>query len=68
MALLWTYAGTHTGNMLGIAPTGRRAEAQGVHLCRISGGKIVETTVTWNSLNFLQQLGLAAEFHAPVSV
>ena len=65
VALLWTYSGTHTGDVLGSAPTGRRATAQGVHVCRIAGGRIVETTVTWNSLNFLRQLGLVAEFHAP---
>jgi steroid delta-isomerase-like uncharacterized protein len=67
VALLWTYSGTHTGDMLGIAPTGRRAEAQGVHLCRIREGKIVETTVTWNALDFLQQLGLVAEVTATAS-
>jgi steroid delta-isomerase-like uncharacterized protein len=58
VALVWGYVATHTGEMLGIAPTGRRARAQGVHLCRIRDGRIVESTVMWNSLNFLQQLGL----------
>jgi steroid delta-isomerase-like uncharacterized protein len=67
VALLCTYSGTHTGDVLGLAPTGRRARAQGVHVCRIAGGKIVETTVTWNTLDFLRQLGLVPELHAPAT-
>lgn len=58
VALLWTYSGTHTGDMMGIAPTGRRAEAQGVHFCRVLDGKLVESRNLWNGLSFLQQLGL----------
>ena len=58
VALLWTYSGTHTGEMMGIAPTGKRAEAQGVHFCRVRDGEIVESRNLWNGLSFLQQLGL----------
>jgi steroid delta-isomerase-like uncharacterized protein len=58
VALLWTYSGTHTGEMMGIAPTGKRGEAQGVHFCRVRDGRIIESRNLWNGLSFLQQLGL----------
>jgi steroid delta-isomerase-like uncharacterized protein len=61
VAMLWTYSGTHTGDLMGIAATGRRAEADGAHFFRLADGKIVESRVAWNGLSFLQQLGLVPE-------
>lgn len=37
-----TMRGTHRGEWLGIAPTGKPVEATGVNLDRVAGGRIVE--------------------------
>jgi steroid delta-isomerase-like uncharacterized protein len=54
----WTWAGTHTGDLLGMPPTGRRASATGMHLFRTSGDRIAETWVSYDALGLLTQLGL----------
>jgi steroid delta-isomerase-like uncharacterized protein len=38
----WTATGTHTGDLMGIPPTGRRIEISGITISRFSGGKIAE--------------------------
>jgi predicted ester cyclase len=51
-------SGTHTGDGLGIAPTGRAVRFSGITITRVSEGQIQEG---WNSYDFLglyQQLGL----------
>jgi steroid delta-isomerase-like uncharacterized protein len=61
VAVRWTWRGTHTGTLLGIAPTHRKIEFSETHLLRISSGRIVEDHVSANLLNLLQQFG-AMEF------
>jgi len=61
VAVRWTWRGTHTGTLLGIAPTHRKVEFSETHLLRISGGRIVEDHVSANLLDLLHQLG-AMEF------
>ena len=56
-AVRWTWSGTHTGNVLGIAPTNRKIEFTETHLLRISGGRIAEDHVSANLLDLLDQLG-----------
>src|SRR6266581_5387456 len=56
-AVRWTWSGTHTGNLLGIAPTNRKIEFTETHLLRISGGRIAEDHVSANLLDLLDQLG-----------
>jgi predicted ester cyclase len=36
----WTATGTHTGELLGIPPTGRRIEISGMTINRFSGSRI----------------------------
>ena len=50
-------AGTHRGELMGIAPTGRRATITGIDILRIAGGKIVERWAEDNGLAVMQQLG-----------
>ena len=57
VAVRWTWSGTHTGNLLGIAPTNRTIEFTETHLLRISGGRIAEDHVSANLLALLDQLG-----------
>ena len=39
----WTWTGTHTGTLMGMAPTGRAATISGMHVFRFREGRIVET-------------------------
>jgi steroid delta-isomerase-like uncharacterized protein len=54
----WHYNATQTGNFLGIPPTGRQVEDEGMDVFRIEGGKIAEIWVIQDSLGLLQQLGV----------
>jgi steroid delta-isomerase-like uncharacterized protein len=64
----WTATMTHTGEFLGIAPTGKRATITGTSTQRISGGKVVEGWDNWDQLGLLVQIGAlpATQFVAPV--
>src|ERR1051325_590391 len=57
VAVRWTWSGTHTGNLLGIARTNRKIEFSETHLLRISGGRIAEDHVSANLLDLMDQLG-----------
>lgn len=50
--------GTHTGDFLGIPPTGKQVIGSGVRFFRIFEGKIVETWYEVNLLGLMKQLGL----------
>jgi steroid delta-isomerase-like uncharacterized protein len=54
-----TIQGTHTGEFLGIPPTGKWGKINDFTLLRISEGKIVEWWYECNLLSLMQQLGLA---------
>lgn len=62
----WTCHGTHKGEFLGIAPTGKRVETQGVTVGRISHGRIHEERLYYDRLGFLEQVG-AAQAHADLA-
>jgi predicted ester cyclase len=53
----WTCRGTHTGELLGIAPTGKQVTWTGIAIYRFSGGKIVEIQGWNDSLGLMRQLG-----------
>ena len=55
----WTGTGTHTGELMGIPPTGKRATVTGIDFDRYQDGKIVEAYASYDMLGMLQQLGLA---------
>lgn len=54
----WVVRGTHTGEFMGLAPTGRQFAITGMSIYRIAGGKIAEGWVNDDSLGMLQQLGI----------
>jgi steroid delta-isomerase-like uncharacterized protein len=54
----WTATGTHTGELLGIPPTGRRIEISGITINRFSGGRIAEDWYQSDDLGMMQQLGV----------
>ncbi len=54
----WTGTGTHTGELMGIAPTRKKVTVTGIDLYRVSGNRITETWTNWDTLGLLQQLGV----------
>ena len=53
----WTDRGTHRGEFLGVAPTGRRVATTGITVFRFAGGKIAEQWTNWDTLGLTAQLG-----------
>jgi steroid delta-isomerase-like uncharacterized protein len=58
VAYRWTARGTHRGELLGIAPTGRLVEFAGIAITRIVDGMIVELWEQYDALGLQQQLGV----------
>ncbi len=54
----FTARGTHDGPFMGVAPSGRRVEVQGIGIDRIAHGKTVERWVQYDSAGLFQQLGV----------
>jgi len=61
VAIAYTISGTHQGDFLGVAPTGKRISARGVQIGRFENGKIVERWGSSDELGILHQLGAAPE-------
>jgi predicted ester cyclase len=53
----FTENGTHQGEFMGIAPTGRRAQFTEIGILRIGDGKVVESWFETDMLGLMQQLG-----------
>jgi steroid delta-isomerase-like uncharacterized protein len=58
VALRCTTRGTHTGEFLGHAPTGRSFSVQQIHIFRIEDGRIAEHWACRDDVAMLRQLGL----------
>lgn len=58
VAIAYTVTGTHQGEFLGIAPTGRPIKARGVQIARFENGLIVERWGSSDQLGILQQIGV----------
>jgi len=56
VALRWKADGTHLGELMGMAPTGKRVTLTGIDIVRIAGGRIVERWAEDNGQLVLQQL------------
>jgi predicted ester cyclase len=53
-----TARGTHKGEFMGIAPTGKQVTITGILIYRIVAGKIVEEWFEHDMLGLMQQLGV----------
>lgn len=60
----WTCTGTHKGDFLGIPPTGKRVEVNGMTLAQVKDGKVVRERVYFDRLGMLEQLGVAPNAQA----
>ena len=54
----WTWSGTHNGEYLGIAPTGKKVTMTGISIHRFEDGKIAEQWHEVNMLGLMQQFGI----------
>ena len=57
----WRLTGTHYGEFLGHAPTGRSVNVDGVSIDTIRDGIVVSGFDAWDALGFRQQLGFIPE-------
>jgi len=58
VATRWTMTGTHKGKIGGIPPTNKKITIWGISIERVVGGKFVETWERYDTLGFMQQLGV----------
>ena len=56
--LVRTNTGKHTGEFMGVAPTGKKLTTLAVDILRVVNGKIVEYRDIVDRLDFLNQLGI----------
>jgi len=57
MAMRVTAQGTHRGDFMGIAASGKQVSWTEIHIVRIQGGKLVEHWANLDQLGMLQQMG-----------
>ena len=53
----YTFRGTHKGDLMGIAPTGKQVTITGIVIERIANGKSEEAWLNFDALGMMQQLG-----------
>jgi steroid delta-isomerase-like uncharacterized protein len=56
VAVHWTWTGTHTGEFMGIPPTGRHIAIKGITIHRFANGKLVESWASYDMMGMIQQL------------
>jgi steroid delta-isomerase-like uncharacterized protein len=54
-----TLRGTHKGDFMGIAPTGKQVTTTAITISRFAGGKEVEAWSNIDMLGMMQQMGIA---------
>ncbi|GAA3724602.1 steroid delta-isomerase-like uncharacterized protein [Spinactinospora alkalitolerans] len=58
IAIRWESAGTHSGSMLGVPPTGRSVAVSGATFAHLDSGLIHAEHVTWDPRALLTALGI----------
>ena len=58
VALRWLLSGTHEGEFMGVAATGRRVEAMGMDIVRVANGEIAEHWGEFDAVGLLRQIGV----------
>jgi predicted ester cyclase len=58
VCVFWRMTATHEKVFLGVAPTGKKVTAEGISFDRYRNGKLVESFTQWDTLRFLQTLGV----------
>lgn len=67
VCMLWRCTGTHQKPFMGVQPTGKKITVDGISFDRYRNGKLVESFTQWDTLRFLQTLGIVPklELSAP---
>ena len=58
VATRYKICGTHTGEFLNLAPTGKKVTITGIIITQVKDGRVVEEWEAFDQLNFMQQLGV----------
>ena len=58
LVVRWTATGTHTGDLAGIPPSGKKMNLPGLTLWRFKDGKFIESWNIFNQFILLQQIGV----------
>lgn len=58
LAIRWRSTGRHTGDFLGVPPTGKPVEVSGATFARFEGSAVAEEWVTFDSRQLLEALGI----------
>ena len=58
VVIRWTGSGKHVGEVNGIPATGKSIRVDAITIHRMGDGKIAETWEVWDTLTFLQQIGV----------
>lgn len=56
----WRAGGTHEGELMDVEPTGRYSSVEGIDIARIDGGKIHEVWRSFDTLQFMRNIGVIA--------
>lgn len=54
----WRAEGTHRGELMGIAPTGKRVSVQGVVISQVKNGQLTDDFESYDVHGMLRQLGV----------
>jgi predicted ester cyclase len=57
----WKAHGTHNGEALGLTPTGKTVEVEGLSLLTLKNGKLVEQIIAWDGMGMMRQIGVLPE-------
>lgn len=58
VAIHWESTGTHTGEFMGVPPTGRTVTVTGASFVRHRDGKITDESVVWDPREMLSAVGI----------
>lgn len=53
----WVIFGTHKGDFMNIAATGKKVSVEGITIHYIRDGKILDSNARWDAMGLLRQLG-----------
>jgi steroid delta-isomerase-like uncharacterized protein len=56
VAVHWISSGTHRGEFLGAAPSGKRVRVNGISILQIDRGKISEVVTKWDTLSLMREI------------
>lgn len=57
----WKANGTRNGEGLGLPPTGKSIEVEGISLLTLENGKLTEQIIAWDGLGLMRQIGALPE-------